>query len=156
MFESGRRLSDDIHGLLGALRASAGGRYACVVDPRRILFEDPEPEDARGLALRRTVDGARTRMFGIPASLASGEPMEDVFDDWDEDELLLAFINGRVAVLVACPDAEELRGRGLKLLHAMADRLFRLDQAYRLDAQGRGLFFGRARLDLIVVGRAEA
>jgi hypothetical protein len=156
MFESGRRLSDDIHGLLGALRATAGGRYACVVDPRRILFEDPEPEDAGGRALRGTVDAARSRMFGIPASLASDEPMEDVFDDWDEDEFLIAYINGRVAVLVACPDAEALRRSGLKLLHAMADRLFRLDQTYRLDAQGRGLFFGRARLDVIVIGRAEA
>jgi len=156
MFESSRRLKDDIVGLLQALRASAGGRYACVIDPRRILFEDPEREDAGELALRRLVDAGRASMFAIPASLASGEPMEDVFGEWEEDEFLLAFINGRVAVLVACPDAEGLRERGLKLLHALADRLFRYDQAYRLDAEGRGLFFGRARLDLVVVGRAEA
>jgi hypothetical protein len=56
---------------------------------------------------------------------------------------------------VACPDAESLRERAFPLLKALADRLFRYNETYRLDAEGRGLFFGRARLDIVVVGGAR-
>jgi hypothetical protein len=41
----------------------------------------------------------------------------------------------------------------MRPLEVLADRLFRLDSSYRLDEQGRGLFFGSARLDMVVIGR---
>ena len=79
--------------------------------------------------------------------------MEDAFETWSEgDEFLLAFVNGRVAVVVACPDAEEARQGAFDVLKVMADRLLRLDARYRLDEKGRGLFLGRARIDVIAVG----
>jgi hypothetical protein len=59
-----------------------------------------------------------------------------------------------VALVVACPDPEKLKEQAEPPLRALVDRLFRLNAAWRLDEKGRGLFLGRARLDMIVVGRA--
>jgi hypothetical protein len=79
--------------------------------------------------------------------------MSDLFEAWTEDEFFLAFLNGRVGLLVACPDAKRLEGESGKLIAVMADRLLRFNPAWRVDERGRGLFFGSPRLDTIVIER---
>jgi hypothetical protein len=155
VFESSRRLSGEVAELLETLRGLAGGRYACVADPKGILFESPEPESREAFALRRFLEDRCSALFAIPKAMAGGEAMDDAFEGWHEDEFFLAFVNGRVALVVACPDAESLRERAFPLLKVLADRLFRYNEAYRLDPEGRGLFFGRPRLDIVVVGGAH-
>lgn len=148
-------LADDIRRVLGALRRHSGGRYACLLERTGVLFESPSEEEAQGgadPALRRLLDGRREALFAIPAGLAGEGPMEDAFAGWEDDEFLLAFINGRVAVVVACPDAERARAGAFDLLKVLADRLFRYDSRFRLDERGRGLLFGRARIDVVAVG----
>jgi hypothetical protein len=87
--------------------------------------------------------------------------MEGVFADWsaptgeEEHEFYMAFLNGRVGLLVACPDAEDLKARADEPVRALADRLLRYNAAWRLDEKGRGLFFGQPRLDVVVVGRPQ-
>jgi len=95
----------------------------------------------------------------VPAALAAGGEMEDVFAEWsapageEEDEFYLAFLNGRVGLVVACPDAESLKVQAEELLRALADRLLRYNSAWRLDERGHGLFFGQPRLDVVIIGR---
>jgi hypothetical protein len=125
------------------------------MEPARILFEDPEPEDRESFALRRLLEERGKALFAIPQHLETETSPEDVFADWHHDELFLAFINGRVALVVACAEAEPLRERAVRPLRALADRLLRYDEKYRMDEKGRGFFFGRARLDVVVVGRAQ-
>ena len=153
MFESRERLEEEIHGLLDALRALGDGRFACLLEPKGLLFESAEPEAEGHWMLRRFLEQRTEALFRIPAALASGGPTEDVFADWEADGFFLAFVNGRVA-LVSCPDPEKLKEQAELPLRALVDRLFRLNAAWRLDEKGRGLFLGRARLDMIVVGRA--
>ena len=146
---SAERLRDEIRSLLDALRNGAGGRYACVMEPSRVVFEsqsEPQPELSRFLRERGE------QLFALPGQLASGAAMDDVFEGWEGDEFFLAVINGRVAVVVACPEAEPLRESAMRPLRALADRLFRYEPSYRLDEKGRGFFFGRPRLDLVVAG----
>ena len=150
MFESRARLAEDIRGLLEALRREARGRYACLLEPSRVLFETPQ--EGGDPELRRLLESRSAEVFAIPAGLAADTPMEDVFAGWEQDEFLLAIINGRVAVVVACPDAELVRREGFDLLRALADRLFRYDERYRLDEKGRGLFVGRPRIDVVAMG----
>jgi hypothetical protein len=85
--------------------------------------------------------------------MAGDGPAEDVFEGWEEDDFLLAFVNGRVALAVACPEAEAVRDAVMRPLRALADRLFRYNETWRLDEKGRGFFVGSARLDVVVVGR---
>jgi hypothetical protein len=151
MFESAQRLSEQIEGLLEAIRTEARGRYACLLEPTRVLFESVAPAWQEAWTLRRLVEQQGAALFAVPGRMASGEPMEDVFEGWRDDEFLLAVINGRVALLVACPDAEALRERVMPMVQALADRLFRYEPRYRLDPQGRGFFFGRPRLELVVI-----
>lgn len=151
MFESSQRLAEEIGDLLDAIRALARGRYACLIEPKGIVFERPEGGEA--WALRRLLAEKSTALFSLPPAMASGEPMEDIFEGWERDEFFLAFINGRVALVVACPDAEPLKERAMKPLQALADRLFRYNETYRMDDKGRGFFFGSPKLDLVVVGR---
>jgi hypothetical protein len=152
VFESSRRLSGELLELLQAIRGLAGGRYACVVEPKGILFETPEPEGREAWALRRFLEDKCAALFAIPRAMAEGTDLDDAFAGWQEDEFFLAFLNGRVALVVACPDAESLRERAFPLLKALADRLFRYNETWRLDPEGRGFFFGRPRLDIVVVG----
>jgi len=154
VFESRERLGEEIHGLLDALRDLGAGRYACVLEPKGLVFETAEPEGAGEWMLRRFLEQRTEALFRIPGALAGGDAMEDVFADWEDDAFFLAFINGRVALVVACPDPEALKERAERPLRALADRLFRYNAAWRLDERGRGLFLGRARLDIVVVGRA--
>jgi hypothetical protein len=155
MFESRDRLEEEIGGLLDAFRTLGGGRYACLLEPKgRLLFESAEPRSEGHWMLRRFLEQRTEALFRLPSAMASGEAMEDVFADWEDDAFFLAFINGRVALLVACPDPEALKEQAERPLRALADRLFRYNAAFRLDEKGRGIFFGRARLDMIVVERA--
>jgi hypothetical protein len=152
VFESSRRLSGEVVEVLEAIRGLAGGRYACLVEPKGIVFESPEPEDREAWALRRFLEEKGAALFAIPKAMAEGTALDDAFEGWQDHEFFLAFINGRVALVVACPDAESLRERAFPLLKALADRLFRYNETYRLDPEGRGLFIGRPRLDIVVVG----
>jgi hypothetical protein len=155
VFESSRRLSGEVAEILDAIRGLAGARYACVAEPRGIVFESPEPQEREAWALRRFLEDKCTALFAIPRAMAEGTDLDDAFAEWNHDEFLLAFINGRVALVVACPDAESLRERAFPLLKVLADRLFRYNETYRLDPEGRGLFIGRPRLDIVVVGGAH-
>lgn len=153
MFESRERLADDIRHLLAAVRHEAAGRYACLMEPGRILFETPEPDEREEWALRRLLEERSAALFSLPGSMAAEGPAEDVFEGWEHDDFLLAFVNGRVALAVACPDAETVRDAVMRPLSALADRLFRYNETWRLDEKGRGFFVGSARLDVVVVGR---
>lgn len=155
MFESQARLAGEIEGLLAALRGMAEGRYACLLDNRGLLFESLHPEEKGLWALRRFLEERRSLLFGIPGRMAADSLSDDAFEGWEEDDFLLAFWNGRVALVLACPDAEAVREPLAKPLRALTDRLFRWEPTYRLDPEGRGFFLGRAQLDIIVVGRPE-
>jgi hypothetical protein len=153
MFESPERLARDIGELLTLIRGLAEARYACLTEPRKFLFEDPPHEESGNGDLRRFIEDRTAAVFRIPAALAAGDPLEDVFDGWNTDDFFLAFLNGRVALVVACPDGERLRARIDDPLRALADRLLRWNAAYRLDSRGRGLFFTAPKLDIVVVSR---
>lgn len=153
MFESRQRLGEDLDRALAALRAAAGGRYACLLDGKTVLFESAEPGEP-AWALRRFLEEHRAALFALPQAMEGDGPEEDVFEDWVQDDFFIAVLNGKAAVVVACPDAEALREPAGPLLKILADRLFRLHPALRLDERGRGFFFGRARLDVVVVARA--
>jgi hypothetical protein len=155
VFDSRERLAEQIDGLLEAIRQHAGGRYACLLEPERVVFERAAPEWRESWTLRRLVEQHKEALFAIPSRMASGEPMEDVFAAWEDDEFLLAVINGRVALVVACPEAEAVRARSQSLLKALADRLLRYNESYRMDERGRGFFLGRPKLDLVVIGRSD-
>jgi hypothetical protein len=156
MFESRQRLETDIVRWLTVLRELGGGRYAGLIEPGGILFESEAEGAEQGWMLRQFLKEKAAALFTIPEGMDAGGPSEDVFADWSEDEFLLAFINRRVAVVVACPDAEALREQAMRPLKALSDRLLRYNQAWRLRPGGRGGFFmGRAQLDLVVVGREE-
>lgn len=152
MFESRERLAAELARLLEGILGAAEGRYACIMEPGRILFESPVAE-GKLLTLRRFLEERGPALFAIPAGLAEEAPLEDVFEGWDHDDFFLAFVNGRVALVVACAEAGPVEAALQRGLPALADRLLRWNEAYRLDAQGRGLFFGQPRLDTVVVGR---
>ena len=157
MFESRENLARDVMTLLEALRQQASGRYACVMEPSQILFESPGPDEPEAdPRLRAFLDTNRAGVFMIPAGMAGDAPLEDAFEGWEKDQFLLAFFNGRVAMVMACPDAETARGGAFEVLKVLADRLLRLEPRYRLDEKGRGLFLGRARIDVIAIGDAPA
>jgi len=152
IFESRAALRQGLLQAVDAIRTLGNGRYACVLDAGAIVLESPEPEDGRSFALRQIIEERRAAIFAIPQTLADDRPMEDVFADWHEDEFLLAFLNQRVALVVACPDAEALKDNAAALWPVWADRVLRLDERYRIDPKGRGLLFGSPRLDLVVIG----
>ena len=152
MFESRERLQEDARRLLDALRELGEGRYAVLFEPKTILLESP-PEASEGWPLRRFVQARAEALFHVPAALHGGEEMGDLFEDLEGDGFFLAFLNGRVGVLVACPEPQRLEDESGELLKVLADRLLRLNPAWRLDERGRGLFFGSPRLDTVVIGR---
>jgi len=155
VLESGERLQREIGDLLALIRNDGGGRYACLLDRRSLLMEDVAPEDLAIAPLRRFLEGQRDALFRIPEEMDAGGPAEDAFADWSEDEFLLAFLNRKVVLVVACPDAEALRQRVDPPLRVLVDRLLRWKSAYRLDDKGRGLLFANPKLDVIVVGGRE-
>jgi hypothetical protein len=156
MFESESRLREDVLGLLATILEAAEARYACVVEPSGVRFQIAEPADATWPS-RQFLEGRLAKLFSIPGALAKDEPIEDVFAEWESpagaaDEFFLAFVNGKVGLVVVCPEAERLREELRKPLEVLADRLLRLNSSWRVDEKGRGLFFGRPRLDLVVIG----
>jgi hypothetical protein len=153
MFESSQRLAEDIERALGALRGASGGRYACLLDGQRVLFESAGEGDG-GWALRKFLEERRAALFALPEAMAGDGPADDLFEDWVQDDFFIAILNRKAAVVVACPDAEALREPAAPLLKILADRLFRLVPSLRIDGRGRGFFFGRAQLDVVVVARA--
>lgn len=160
MFESEARLREDVVGLLAAIREAADARYACVVERSGVRFQIAEPTEATWPS-RQFLEERLAKLFSIPKALADDEPIEDVFAEWEspagtEDEFLLAFVNGKVGLVVVCAQAEKLKEELRKPLEVLADRLLRLNSAWRVDEKGRGLFFGRPRLDLVVIGGGVA
>jgi len=153
MFQSKEKLQEDARSLLEALRDLGGGRYAALFDLKGVLLESPD--DTRDRVLRRLIQDRAEALFRLPAALHGGQEMDDLFADWESDEFFLAFLNGKVGLLVACPDAQRLQDQSGKLLKVLADRLLRLNPAWRLDEKGRGLFFGSPRLDTVVIGRPD-
>lgn len=153
MLESRERLEREIGDVVALIRSEAGGRYACLLDTRRTIVEDHTGTDP---ALSRLLEAQRASLFRIPEQMDSGGPVEDLFAECHDDQFLLAFLNRKVALVVACPDAEALRGRCDRLLGVLVDRLLRWNSAYRLDEKGRGLFLTAPKLDVVVVGSREA
>jgi hypothetical protein len=157
MFDARGRAKEDIATLLEAIRATTGGRYVAVVDPAgAILFETPEPEGNEIATLRRLLDLHAKAIFGLPAAMAEEAPGPDAdpFEGWEHDELLLVFLNRRVALVVASPHAEQAREAIDDPLRVLVDRLLRYEPAYRLNAKGGGLFFGRPQLDFVTIARS--
>jgi hypothetical protein len=149
----GGRLDRDIADALDALQRLVDARYVWVSDAQRTWFESGGGEEIA--SLRAFLEGRRGALFAIPEALASGGPMEDVFEGWHDDQFLLAFVNGRLAIVAACADAEKARETSFDLVRVLADRLFRYDPRLRIDARGGGLFLGRARIDVVAVGGVE-
>ncbi len=152
VFESKATLREDARRLLDALRELGEGRYAALFDRKGVLLESPG-DSSEGWPLRRFVESQREALFRLPAALHGGEEMKDLFEDLDTDAFFVAFLNGRVGILVACSDPRRLEEQSGKVLKVLADRLLRLEPSWRLDERGRGLLFGSPRLDTIVIGR---
>jgi hypothetical protein len=153
MLETSGRLRRDVFELLDSLRALGGSRYAAVFDARALVAESPAEPGPGEERLHRLVRDQSTALLRVPAELQRGGEMADLFDDCTADEFLLAVVNGRVGVLVACADAARLEAESERLLRALVDRLLRLDATWRIDERGRGLFFGSPRLDTVVIPR---
>jgi hypothetical protein len=153
MFESKARLQEDVLRLLDALRQQGEGDYAVLFDPKGTLLESPDEPTGGEWVLRRLVQSHAEELFRLPAALRGDGEMRDLFEHFEDREFFLAFLNGRVGVLVACPDAKGLEDSSGQLLRVLADRLLRFNPAWRLDEKGRGLFLGSPRLDTVVIGR---
>jgi hypothetical protein len=152
VFESTSRLREDVAGLLEALRTLAGGRYAVLFEAKGVLLESPAGGD---WVLRRFVDSHARALLEIPAALHGGGEMRDHFADWAQDEFFLAFVNGKAGILAVCTEAKRVEEESGPLLEVLADRLLRLNPAWRIDDKGRGFFAGHPRLDTIAIGRSE-
>jgi hypothetical protein len=151
MFETSDKLHRDVSEMLEALRRLGAGRYAAVFDAKAVVAECPHETSEGEWALRRLLQSHAEALLRVPAALHAGDEMSDLFSDWTSDEFLLAVVNGRVGLLVACPDASRLEAEAARLLRALVDRLLRLNPAWRYDERGRGLFFGSPRLDTVVI-----
>ncbi len=155
MFESKEKLALEIGDLLESLRRAGDGRYACLLDTKGMLFEAPKQPIEGTWPIRKLLRDRGVRLFEIPRAMEEETPFEDHFASCHEDDFFLAFINRRVALVIACADAEPLQQKLMRPLKALADRLFRYDETYRLDDKGGGLFFGNPKLDMVVIGRAD-
>jgi len=153
MFESADKLRRDVAEMLEALRGLGAGRYAAVFDAKAVVAETPSDTSEEEWALRRLLQSQAQALLRLPTALHGGDELGDPFAEWTDDEFLLVVVNGKVGVLVACADAARLEADAGRLLHALFDRLLRLDSGWRVDEKGRGLFFGSPRLDTIVVPR---
>ena len=139
--------------MLGALRELAESRFAAVFDATAVVAESPAETAEGQWALRRLLQSKAEELLHLPRALQSGEEVADLFADYGDEEFLLAVVNGKLGVLVACADATKLKDDSERLLPALFDRLLRLDDRYRLDEKGRGLFWGSPRLDTVVIPR---
>jgi hypothetical protein len=124
------------------------------VDHERVLFESPKDSDPEFEPLRKKLLSETPALFALPRHMKDEDPLEeDLFEDWEQDDFFLAFLNGRIAFVLACPHAEPLREALRRPLETLADRLFRYDPIYRIDDRGKGLLAGNAQLDIMVLGR---
>jgi len=139
--------------MLDALRELAAGRYAAVFDAKQVVAESPSRTDEGEWTLRRLLQSQAGPLLQVPRALESGEPIADVFADFGDEEFLLTVVNCKLGVLVACADAAKLREDAARLLPALVDRLLRLENRWRVDERGRGLFWGSPRLDTVVIPR---
>jgi hypothetical protein len=155
VFESSRRLADDIRTLLEAVREEAEARYVCLFDRKALLLDTPAPSGEGVWALKRFLEERTAALFRIPAALAADQPFADIFETWTEDGFLLFFINGRVGLIAACPNPEQARGDTARLVPILVDRLLRYEPSWRIDETGRGLFLTRPRLDTVVIERPD-
>ena len=156
MFESSGRLQEEVSGLSRLSARWPKGRYAALFDKKGLLLETPQGGEQGEWALRGFVQKHAEALFRIPAALHDpDQSMDDAFEDWTEDEFFLAFVNGRVGLLVACPDAKRAEDDSPELLRALVDRLLRLNPGWRTDEKGRGIFVGRPRLDTVAIGKPE-
>jgi len=153
MFESADTLHRHVAEMLEAMRELCAGRYAAVFDAKRVVAESPDDTSEAEWALRRLLQSRGADLLRLPTALHGGDEMGDPFEEWTSDEFLLAVVNGKVGVLVACSDAARLEQDAQRLLRALFDRLLRLDSGWRVDDKGRGLFFGSPRLDTVVIPR---
>jgi len=154
MFESADKLRRDVAEMLDALRGLGASRYAAVFDAKTVVAESPDETSEDEWALRRLLQSRADSLLRLPGALHGAEEMgEDPFCEWTSDEFLLAVVNGKVGVLVACADAARLEADSERLMRALFDRLLRLEPAWRIDEKGRGLFFGSPRLDTVVIPR---
>lgn len=152
MFESQEKLAGEIRKLLGALRALGEGRYVCLIEPKGVVFDEADPEAPPPWPLRRFLEERTKALFAIPAALFSeAEVEEDAFAEWTDDGFFLVFVNGRVAIVVACPEPESLADEAGEILRVLVDRLIRYNGAWRADEKGRGFFFSQPRIDTVVV-----
>jgi hypothetical protein len=155
MFESRDKLQRDVAELVEALRGLGSSRYAAVFDERSVVCESPREASGDEAPLGRLVRGSAASLLRVPAALHSGEEMADLFSAFPGDEFLLAVVNGRVGILVACAEAAPLEVESARLLRALVDRLLRLEPGWRYDERGRGLFFGSPRFDTVVIPRPQ-
>jgi len=153
MFESASRLRRDVSEMLDALRELAESRYAAVFDATAVVAESPAETAEGQWALRRLLQSQAEALLRLPRALSDGDEIADLFADYGDEEFLLAVVNGKLGVLVACADPTRLKADSERLLPALVDRLLRLDDRYRLDEKGRGLFWGSPRLDTVVIPR---
>lgn len=156
MFESETRLRRDVVDILDSLRELGEGSYAAVFDARAIVLESVSEGSPGAAVLRQLLQAEAGPLLRLPGALQRGEATSDFFAGFAADEFLLAVVNGKVGVLVACAVAQKLETESAPLLRALADRLLRLDPAWRYDEKGRGIFFGSPRLDTVVIARPEA
>jgi hypothetical protein len=156
VFESSDKLVGEIGRLLAVVRELAASHYACVIDAESTLFESPDQPPSDLEPLRGFLASRRRELLALPERLASGEPLEDLFAEWDHDGFFLATVNGRVGLIAACPDAAAAEERVRRPLRVLADRLLRWNPAYRIDQRGFGFLFGRPRLETLVVERPGA
>ena len=68
VFESKERLLDDVDGLLGACCGAAGGRYACVLGPKGVLYQ--HGSDEGGHWVHRSNNAG-----GLTGGVTNGQPL---------------------------------------------------------------------------------
>ncbi len=157
MTGSSGRAREGLLEVVEAVRRAGDARYACVLDAGGVIVESPEPADGHLFALRQHLVDRRAALLALPRTMEETGPpaAEDPFAEWHHDQFLLAVLNERAALVVACADAETLEEASGELLRVWADRLQRFDARFRMDARGRGFFFGHAKLDVVVIGGVE-
>lgn len=156
MFETRSRLHEDVSVLLGVLRDISEGAYVSLLDRTGVLAESASPDASVVPKLRGVIAERTESIFALPGAMAADGPTEDVFEGFAGLGFLVAILNGRVALVVACADPASARGAIEAPFKALADRLFRINPAWRTDEKGRGIFFSRPRLDWIVVEKGES
>ena len=141
--------------MLDALRELGAGRYAAVFDAKAV--RRPRAPTRRAKASGRCAaccSRTRKRVLRLPGALHAGDEMGDPFAELDERRVPLS-PREREGGRRSSPARTRRGSRPTprRLLHALVDRLLRLDPAWRVDEKGRGLFFGSPRLDTVVIPR---